>query len=67
LIQLVSGRHSLVVEVGHGEVSVDNLIRLTVIRWPSCQIQRAYPTLRNVDSFLESGELVTPVPMPVSR
>ena len=49
-------------------LSMDNVVVLPHVGSGTVQTRAAMEelTLRNVDSFLESGQLVTPVPMPVT-
>jgi lactate dehydrogenase-like 2-hydroxyacid dehydrogenase len=50
-------------------LTMDNVVMLPHVASGTIETRAAMEdlTLRNLDSFLESGELVTPVPMPVVR
>jgi lactate dehydrogenase-like 2-hydroxyacid dehydrogenase len=48
---------------------MDNVVVLPHVASGAVETRAAMEelTLRNLDSFLESGQLVTPAPMPVAR
>jgi lactate dehydrogenase-like 2-hydroxyacid dehydrogenase len=56
-------------QVPEALLTMDNVVLLPHVASGTVETRAAMEelTLRNVDSFLESGTLVTPVPMPVAR